>query len=127
MAWTKNVQDADAYFSPKNHVKAENWKAFSSDEKQAGFNQAKRELELSLGRDLQDPSTSTTRIRDDYALYEQALFILENSKRVSGKGASAVVDLDKKKEGTREDKRGPLIAPEASRYLGINRLKIVRG
>ena len=127
MSWTKTVQDADAYFSPKNHVKAQSWKSFESDDKEAGFNQAKRELELSLGRDLQDPTSTTSKQRDDYALYEQALFILSNSQRQLGVGQSKVVDLDKQKEGTQEDKRGLQIAPEASRYLGINRIKLVRG
>jgi hypothetical protein len=118
--------DVDTYFYPNNHVKAYSWRKYSDDEKDAAFAQAVRELQVTQGRDLVDPQP-TDIYRDDYATAEQCLFILENSERQGAEGVPQVIDLAHPEEKPLLNRKGVLIAPEALRYFGINRLKMVRG
>jgi len=128
MAFTKTVSDMDDYFKPNNHLKSYTYRKFDIDVQTAAFNQAKRELEVSLGTALVDPDDGDT-YRNDYALYEQSLYILENTPRQEVSGIENVIDIaDDDKENKKDTVRnGVLISPQASRYLGLNRLKMVRG
>ena len=67
-------------FSDCNHVLSVEWKRYDPDEQLGAFNQALRELELQAGGDLVDPSTDA-KIRDDFAHFEQTLFILQRTER----------------------------------------------
>ena len=125
MAYTKTITDANTYFGTGNHVKTYDWTSYSSTERGAAFAQAKRELEVFLGRDLYDPS-SEDRFRDDYAHFEQSLFILEKTvrKRESETGAELI---DTERNVQRDQYRGVTISPMAQRYLAFSRVRIVRG
>lgn len=132
MAFTKTRADADQYFSPKNHIKALDWAGFDEDERDGAFAQAKRELETWLGRQLEDPTSGVTgrtdlTQRDDYALYEQALFILEKTPRTRPAGAAKeITDADEDEEDI-VDRTGVTISPMARNYLQASRIKMVRG
>lgn len=128
MAFTKTIDDADQYFYPSNHINSYDWRKYDSDTREAAFNQAKREIETILGAALSDPVDGSY-IRHDYALYEQALYILENTKRQEIDGQDDVIDMaDSDKEKKEAPTRiGVLLAPMAKRYLGLNMIKIIRG
>lgn len=126
MSYTKTVADCETYFHPDNHLQAYNWRKYNKNEKSAAFNQAKRELEVSLGRALEDPDDDD-KYRDDYAHYEQSLYILENTPRQLADGIAQVVDLAKDENAEKIDRKGVGISPQAKRYFAINVLKFVRG
>ena len=126
MAYTKTLTDADTYFLPNNHIKAFNWRKFNDDEKEASLNQAQRMLEVSLGRELADPDDDDT-YRDDYACFEQALYMLEAVPRQSSAGIDGVVNLVGDDEAESTEKKPILVCPEAKQFLMHNTLKIVRG
>lgn len=127
MGFTATLSDADQYFRPNNHLNAYDWSKVETDQRTAAFNQAKRELEVYLDRDLEDPVTATEKYRDDYALFEQALYILMKTPRTKGPGGSAVIDLAKDEEKEEIETQGLNISPMAQRFLMLNRVKLVRG
>ena len=126
MAWTITKDDMDAYFLPNNHIKAYSYRKYEDDEKNASFTQSVRELQVSQGREMEDPAENDT-YRDDYAVFEQALYILEETPRQLEGGVPQVIDLTDHEEKQLLDRKGALICPEASRYFGMNRIKMVRG
>ena len=71
------LADADAYFAPTNHVKFPVWKRFTADQKTAALATGRRTLERILD-DTLESYHDTEFPRCDYALFEQALYILEN-------------------------------------------------
>ena len=124
-SYTKTVTDANTFFGGENHIQANTWIGYTLTERTAAFATAKRELEVYLRRDLYDPS-SDDRYRDDYAHYEQCLFILEETRRTreSETGAQLVETVDSEQ---RDKYHGVTIAPMAMRYFAIPRVRIVRG
>ena len=128
MSFTKTRTDADTYFRPDNHLNANDWRSYTTDERDAAFAQAQREIEVYLYRSLVDPASGAT-YRDDYAAYEQALFILQHTPRQKSTGIQAVVDLaeDSEDQDKTIPRRGTTLSPQAQRFLGLNRVKMVRG
>jgi hypothetical protein len=125
MAWTKTITDANAFFAATNHVRALDWVNYSTDERTGALAQAKRELELFIGRDAEDPA-STDRFRDDYAIFEQALFILDNTVRtVSSENSAQMVETVDTQQ--RDRFYGVTISPIAQKYLARQRIRISRG
>ena len=125
MAYTKEISDCNTYFGATNHVQAYTWDQYETDERAGAFAQAKRELEVFLARDLTDPSSSD-KYRDDYAHFEQTLFILEKTMRTrqSETGAELIETVDTEQ---RDKYYGVTISPMAQRFLAMPRVKIVRG
>jgi len=125
MAYTKDIDDANTYFGVGNHVKTYDWTSYETAERTASLAQAQRELEVFLNRDLSDPADSD-RYRDDYACFEQALFILEETirQRESETGAQLIETVDSE---NRDKYYGVTISPMAQRYLAKRRVKFVRG
>ena len=125
MAYTKDIDDANTFFGEDNHVKAYDWIGYETAEKTAALAQAQRELEVFENRDLSDPA-SGDRYRDDYACFEQALFILDKTQRTreSETGAQLVETVDSE---NRDKYYGVTICPMAQRYLAKRRVKFVRG
>jgi len=128
MAYTKTLSDCDDYFKPNTHLNSYDWRSYDPDVQAAAFAQAKRELEVSLGVSLTDPEDDDI-YRCDYAHFEQALYILMNTPRQEVSGISNVID---EADGESESKKRPvrqgvLISPQAQRYFGLNRIKILRG
>lgn len=129
MSWTMTREDCDLYYLPNNHIKSYSWRKYSDDEKDAAFNQAIRELQITQGRELED-QVGTSVYRDDYAVAEQALFILENTPRKLADGSDGIESVqlsDNEKTKTKLEVKGIGISPEALRFMAVNRLKMVRG
>ena len=127
MAFTKTLADCDIYFYPNNHIKAYSWKKYDNDEKEAAFTQAIRELTVSEGRSMDDPTSDDDVYRDDYAVYEQSLYILENTPRQLKAGVNQVLDLAMEDNKQNIDNYGVGVSPQAQRYFGKSRIQLVRG
>ena len=125
MAYTKDIDDANTYFASTSHVRSYDWLNYSTDERTAAITQAQREIELYLARDLDDPA-ATDRYRDDYACFEQALFILDNTVRTAQSANSAQIIASPDDE-ERDKFYGVTLAPQARRFLGLHRIRTVRG
>lgn len=127
MAYTKDLGDCEAYFTPTKHLQAATFAGHDPGEREAAFAQAKRELELHLGRLLVDPDSDwTDGPRDDYAHFEQTLHLLELSKRQRAGATPTAHDL-RKKDARESERAEPGIAKMAQRWLGQNRILAVRG
>ena len=124
MAWTKTRDDCDAYWRPDLRVKANKWRGYDDELRDAAFNQAVDDLKLYLNRTLCDPSAGQGIYRDDYAVYEQALYILENTNIQELAGADAVVKIGRNEEFRVDDN---WLSPQALRYLYVSRLRVARG
>ena len=118
----------DAYFGINNDVRHWEYVSFSDGLRTAAFNQAVRELESVLGRTLSDPTTTSDTVeRVDYAIYEQALWTLENTTVTKGDDGGAVVDLAKDEQFDTIQRKELILAPKARRYLRMDFIKIARG
>lgn len=78
-----DINGANEYFHPGNHLKAAIWNGFDEDQKNAGIAQAKRMMTRLLddsGITLDSaPSGDDDFPRPDLAVYEQACYILQCS------------------------------------------------
>ena len=125
MAYSKTITDANLFFAATNHVRALDWANYSTDERTGALAQSKRELELFIGRDAEDPAT-TDHFRDDYAIFEQALFILDQTVRtVSSENSAQMVETVDTEQ--RSLNYGVTLCPIAQKFLARQRLRISRG
>ena len=125
MAYTKTITDANTYYAATNHIKAFDWSQYSTAERTGGLAQAQREVEVYLDRDLYDP-TAGARYRDDYAVFEQALFLLEETVRTRESESSAEL-VETVNTEAQEKYYGVVMSPMAMRYMALNRRRIVIG
>jgi hypothetical protein len=127
MAFTKTVDNCTQYWNPDNDNRGVAWAALDESTKKGCFNRAKRSLELWLGRELNDPDDDWTYgPRDDYALYEQALYFALNSSEVEGTKPNRVSSAKRREEKASDRvEAGP--SPDARRWLCISATIIRRG
>lgn len=125
MAYTKTITDANTYFAETNHIRSKDWANYETAERTGALAQAKRELELFMARDVYNPGT-TDRFRDDYAIFEQALFILDETVRTTNSQNSAQI-IETVDSEQRDWTYGIGICPMAQKYLCRQRLRISRG
>ncbi len=72
-----DIRNADAYFAA--HPMGAAWKEYAEDQRTTAIEYAKRELSRALGRAMsedEEPYRYGDRVRDEYAVYEQALYVL---------------------------------------------------
>ena len=117
-----DVIGANEYFGL--HVKAEQWKEFSSPgQKEGAIAKARRDLSRELGRAMDDAAEYREGDRkcDAFAVYEQALFILEQGGVVHGK-SSPIQSLAVASEEPEVRPSGVVgkWGPEALRWLGYD-------
>lgn len=83
------VQNANAYF--RGHTLGSSWNEYSGEQKDMAIQQARRDLSRALGRALDDeepPYVEGDTKRDEYAVYEQAVYSLIRSVQPNGGGSS---------------------------------------
>lgn len=74
---TISIENADAYFSRGNHVRADIWLKFTHEHRAGAVATARRMFEHELKRPLREDETDESLAhREDYACYEQALWLL---------------------------------------------------
>lgn len=123
MAFTKTLDDCDNYYRPNNHVKGHKWEAFDDDLRNAAFTQAIREIKVYVNRALVDPISGDI-YRDDYAVFEQALYMLENGNIQESPGSDNVVEIGRNEEFNPDDN---WLSPQALRFLQMSMVKTARG
>lgn len=72
-----SVEGASKYF--RTRTAAQQWDEYSADQKETAIAQARRDLARALGRPMRDDEPEYRegdRTRDEYAVYEQALYTL---------------------------------------------------
>ena len=124
---------ADAYYAEDNDIRTYDWDKYSDNEKKAGLNQAEREVDLYLGISLEDeystqswPITGFPNFRPDYAIFEHAYFILDNTARTRS-STTGVKDIESEEYQEEERDHGVGLSPQATRFLRLNRIQIDRG
>lgn len=81
------VGNANAYFEGRTVGKF--WAEYSGEQKEAAIAQARRDLARAIGRPMKDdepPYEEGQRKRDEYAVYEQALYSLLRDVNPEGSG-----------------------------------------
>jgi hypothetical protein len=114
-----NVQSAEAYFAPTNHIRSAHWKKFEAEQKAAAIAQAKRILNRACrSEDIETDFETDEDSNPEYAIYEQALYMLQNLPMANADETFAVADaVDYESDTkTRRQDQG-IIAPEARRWL----------
>ena len=126
-----DIRNADAYFAahPMGHA----WKEYAEDQRTAAIEYAKRELSRALGRAMNEaepPYGYGDSLRDEYAVYEQALYVLLRDSQPKSTGVvmpSAEPDEAQPTAHTMA-KGKDHFAAEALRWLGGSvRVEIVLG
>lgn len=122
---------AQEYFG--QHVRGSVWAAFSEEVRRAAVVHARRVLSRALSRDLRDdlePYVEGDRYRDDFAVYEQAIYMLETGRVASGTAGMpypVAVKPSGRSRPAKGEREKPLIAPEALRWLGWTGASVLRG
>jgi hypothetical protein len=118
---SSSLSNAEAYFGAANHIKAPTWAAFEPEVKQAAIAQAKRvlnrqarveDIESELAVDMAGG------INPEYAIYEQALWLLSNLPMANADNSFAIVEAADP-ETTSKARKAQVaeISPEAIRWL----------
>ena len=126
---TTTKTTCDAYYGINNDVRHWEWVSFSDGLRTAAFNQAVREIESVLGKELYDPSDTTNdrTYRPDNAVYEQALWTLQQTSTNKGDEGDSVIDLAKDEEYRTIERKELLLSPKCRRYLRLDFIRMVRG
>jgi hypothetical protein len=127
-----NLTGAQTYFGAASHHKAAVWAAFGQGHRTGAIAAARRTLSRSLGRALDDAESAYVegdRTRDEYAVYEQALWMMENGQVADATGNDPVPVLTGKADAADgpADRRYGAFAPEALRGLGWTGAATIRG
>jgi len=120
------------YFS--THVEGVVWQAYGEALQAMAIVHARRELSRMLGRELSDSESAYVegdQLRDEYAVYEQALYLLRMSSMPNAESSAPVFatpDPDSKPSAGVVLRHGLGIAPGACRWLGVRTTyAVVRG
>lgn len=115
-----DLASANAYFAPSNHPRASVWSDFSTTERTGALAHAKRVLSRYLRQSVDEAATDDDDFpRHDLAVYEQAIWSLENSPLLRDgreEAAEALADDPEQSDGTRSASPH-IVAPEAMRWL----------
>jgi hypothetical protein len=90
-------------------------------------------LGRALGRELDDDEAAYVegdRTRDEYAVYEQALWILENGVIANGDGSAPMAEIvgaSARQAPSEAQAQREAFAPEALRWLGWGGMVTIRG
>lgn len=86
-----DINGAKTYFSTRTMGNA--WEEYSTEQRRTAIEQAKRDLSRALGRPMREDEPQYAygdRTRDEYAVYEQALFSLLRDALPTGSGGGDV-------------------------------------
>ena len=123
---------ADTYFAAANHILSSVWLGYNATAlRDPAIAQAIRECSQAIGSSI----TNETVNADDYyypdrAVYEQALYILNNSSHTANGESAAPKWQTVDRDGSDKEKDRPFIGPETARWLLIRQgstISIARG
>ena len=119
MATTINKAGADTYFGEENHLDAALWLAFDDEQRTAAVAQADRLLSRALGSPMTSETVDTdAAYQPNYAVYEQALYMLIHSNAVPNGEQSAPHWSAGGTDGEERKAMNPLaLCPEARQWM----------
>ena len=112
----------------RDHLRGSIWNGFGEAQQTAALAHAKRVLSRALNSNIDDETIDETdySYRPDYAVYEQALWMLENGVIANGeKSAPGFIASDTEKPDNARDSQKALLSPEAMRWLGIGPMLVL--
>ena len=117
VAITKTL--ADTYFDAENHLDFALWFAFDDEQRTAAVAQADRLLSRALGSPMTSETVDTNAAyQPNYAVYEQALYMLIHSNAVPNGEQSAPHWSAAGTDGEVKEKMNPLaLCPEARQWM----------
>lgn len=123
---------AQRYFGGNTHYKSAIWSAFEQTRRIAAISSARRVLARAVRRAMCDNESAYSEgdeRRDEYAVYEQALWMLEHSQIADASGSAPVPVLtgDVDSAGVDDNGIAGLYSPEALRWLGWSGVSAIRG
>lgn len=127
-----NIDNANKYFAIGNHINANLWLKFSYENRCGAITSAKRYLEGMLRRVLKTYDTFEFNpienpIREDFACYEQALWMLLATPYGDANNGDAISILQGQNDTQAEDgKKRDELAPECAKLFGCVRGVLVR-
>ena len=116
------IDNADAYF--KAHPMSASWSEYTAEQRKTAIEYSKRELSRALGRALKEDEPQYRygdRTRDEYAVYEQALYVLlrDCQPKTAGGVVMPAAEPDEAKPPAHTMANGKdHFAAEALRWLG---------
>lgn len=124
-----SISDADEYFKPDNHIAGALWNDEDEDKRKAALAYARRILERTKGTELDEPDAGAgnDEVREDYALFEQALWTLTNSPYLANAEGTAQGFQAQESDGEPRQRAAQRIAPQAAAWMGWNMNFLVRG
>jgi hypothetical protein len=125
-----DVTGADAYFAAANHPRSSVWLGFGTNFRTAAIAVAKRTWGRVLKREMEDPEDAddvTEFPRDDYTIYEQALFDLENGLIADGTLATTKFIAGRTMPDEPRERSTDVLGPQAIRWQFRGRIMITRG
>lgn len=128
-----DITAADLYFASSNHTGATAWASFGRQARAAAVAEARRLLSRALRRALDDELPAYVEgdtCRDDFAVFEQALFILRNSTSAINGGVTpypAAVPTTNDEDQQPEPTYAGGICAAALAWLGVPATVSVRG
>lgn len=133
-----DITNANEYFAAGKHSQSAAWSAFTQPQREAALLHARRLIARELGRALVDTEAAYVEgdvARDEYAVYEQSLFMLRNMPVSNGQGtlpAWVGTEVEADTEAQRARNRNPsAISPEARKWMRnrtvYTQVKLVRG
>lgn len=117
---------ADLWFALDKHVESAIWFGIGTgsgndnDLRKAAISGAERVLVRLVGQDLRQDYTqadSETHPRDDYAVFEQALWMWKNGFLANGEATTPKWIAGREQTDVQRDRQDHVIAPEARRWL----------
>lgn len=113
---------SNTWFGASVHIKASVWSAFSVSDRTAAVAHAARFIAQAVGDTLDSSVTTDDDFpRHDAAVYEQALWMLEQSHLIADGSQSAPKFLGAISDtSAKTETRGYSLAPEAARHLARN-------
>jgi len=125
-----NADGATIFFS--THLKGNIWTMTPESSQAAAIAQARMILSRALGRAMNDSEATYAegdQTRDEYAVYEQALYLIENGTIANAQGSAPQPILVGATDAPDIPRNGisALYAPEALRWLGYTGAVVVKG
>jgi hypothetical protein len=124
---------AEVYYGDESHIRTHDWAKETEADKKAALVQSERQVDKAIGVDMDTlyadidwPVSANPNFRPDEAIFEQALFILDNTVRTKeGSDGAKKIESDEYQE--EEKVSGVGLAPATTDCLRMNMTQISRG
>jgi len=124
---------SNEYYGPESDIRTHDWAKETESDRKAALVQTEREINLYMGTDFERfysetdwPTDAHPNLRPDYAIFEQALFILDNTVRTKA-GTDGPKRIESELYQEHEVGYGVGLSPKAIQFLQLNAMQSSRG